>query len=47
MKILVVDDSFTMRRIIKNTLKRLKYENILEAEDGIDAWNVLTKNIDI
>jgi len=30
MKILVVDDRTTIRRIKKNTLKRLKFENILE-----------------
>ena len=32
LKLLVVDDSSTMRRIIKNTLQRLGYEDILEAE---------------
>lgn len=33
-KILVVDDFPTMRRIIKNLLKDLGYENVDEAEDG-------------
>ena len=42
MKVLVVDDSSTMRRIIKNTLQRLGYEDILEAEHGLDAWNQMT-----
>ena len=42
MKLLVVDDSSTMRRIIKNTLQRLGYEDILEAEHGVDAWNQMT-----
>jgi len=37
MKILVVDDSSTMRRIIKNTLARIGYEDIVEAENGVDA----------
>lgn len=41
MKLLVVDDSSTMRRIIKNTLQRLGYEDILEAEHGVEAWNLL------
>ncbi|RDU57477.1 chemotaxis response regulator CheY [Helicobacter sp. MIT 99-5507] len=41
MKLLVVDDSSTMRRIIKNTLQRLGYEDILEAEHGLQAWELL------
>ncbi len=34
-KILVVDDMSTMRRIIKNLLMQLGYKNIDEAEDGL------------
>lgn len=34
LKILVVDDFPTMRRIIRNLLKDLGYENVDEAEDG-------------
>ncbi len=37
LKILAVDDSPTMRRIIINTLKRAGYENVVEASDGKDA----------
>ena len=37
MKILAVDDSPTMRRIIINTLKRAGYEDVVEASDGKDA----------
>ncbi len=37
MKILAVDDSPTMRRIIVNTLKRAGYEDVTEASDGKDA----------
>lgn len=40
-KILVVDDFSTMRRIVKNILKQLGYENIEEAEDGAQAYNKL------
>ncbi|GAD19167.1 chemotaxis response regulator CheY [Helicobacter fennelliae] len=49
MKILVVDDSSTMRRIIKNTLQRLGYEDILEAEHGVQAWEILdsTQNVQV
>lgn len=36
-RILAVDDSPTMRRIIINTLKRAGYTDIVEATDGIDA----------
>ena len=43
MKLLVVDDSSTMRRIIKNTLQRLGYEDILEAEHGVEALEQLDK----
>ncbi len=34
MKILVVDDFATMRRIIKNILRQIGYKNIEEADDG-------------
>lgn len=36
-KILVVDDFSTMRRIVKNVLKQIGFENIDEAEDGAQA----------
>jgi two-component system chemotaxis response regulator CheY len=35
---LVVDDSSTMRRIIRNTLGRIGHKDVEEAEDGIFAW---------
>jgi two-component system chemotaxis response regulator CheY len=47
MKIMVADDSSTMRRIIKNTLTRMGHEDILEAEDGAIAWSIIDKNDDI
>jgi len=37
LKILAVDDSPTMRRIIINTLKRAGYNDVVEATDGKDA----------
>lgn len=40
-KFLVVDDSSTMRRIVTNTLARLNYKEVVQAEDGLDAWNKL------
>lgn len=41
MKILVVDDFSTMRRIIKNLLKDLGFTNIQEADDGTTALPML------
>jgi two-component system, chemotaxis family, chemotaxis protein CheY len=43
MRILVVDDFSTMRRINKNILKQLGFENVEEAEDGNDAFAKLQK----
>ena len=40
-KILLVDDFATMRKVIKNLLKQSGYNNIVEAEDGVDALKVL------
>jgi len=42
MKILAVDDSATMRRIIKNQLKQVGYDQVDEAENGVVALNLLT-----
>ena len=47
MKILTVDDFSTMRRIIRNILRQLGYNNIVEAEDGTSALQILQQdNID-
>ncbi len=40
-KILIVDDFSTMRRIIKNLLRDLGYNNTFEADDGSTAWPML------
>lgn len=40
-KILIVDDFPTMRRIVKNLLKDLGFENVDEAEDGVMAMQKL------
>jgi two-component system chemotaxis response regulator CheY len=40
-KILIVDDFATMRRILKNILKQLGFKNLVEADDGTTAWELL------
>lgn len=40
-KILIVDDFATMRRILKNILKQLGFRNLVEADDGTTAWEIL------
>ncbi|MGL5048054.1 MAG: chemotaxis response regulator CheY [Shewanella sp.] len=43
MKILIVDDFSTMRRIIKNLLRDLGFNNTQEADDGSTALPMLKK----
>jgi two-component system chemotaxis response regulator CheY len=46
MKLLIVDDSSTMRRIIGNVVQQLGVgkDDFDEAEDGVKAWEQLEKN---
>ena len=41
MKILIVDDFASMRRIIKGSLHKIGYTNVIEAEDGDKALKKL------
>jgi len=43
MKILVVDDFSTMRRIVKNILRQLNFVTIIESDDGSTAREVLQR----
>jgi len=47
MKVLVVDDFPTMRRITKTLMKQLGYSNMIEAEDGKQALQMLQKDSSI
>ncbi len=49
MRFITVDDSSTMRRIIKNTIKRIGYgDDVLEAENGKEALEILnTTPVDV
>ncbi len=44
MKFLVVDDSPTMRRILCNTLNEIGYDDLDEAEDGVQALTKLNRD---
>jgi two-component system chemotaxis response regulator CheY len=43
MKVLIVDDFATMRKIVKNILTQLGFKTFLEADDGSVAWEMLQK----
>lgn len=48
MTVLVVDDFSTMRRIVRNVLRELDFKNIVEADDGTSAVEVLrSQKIDL
>jgi two-component system, chemotaxis family, chemotaxis protein CheY len=45
MKVLVVDDSPTMRRIVINALQRIGYADTVEAPDGLTALGKLNSAV--
>jgi len=48
MKILVVDDFATMRKIIRGLLRDSGFTNVEEADDGLTAWPILQQgNFDL
>lgn len=47
MKILVVDDFPTMRRIVKTLMKQNGFTNFVEAEDGAMAYEILKQDPNI
>jgi two-component system, chemotaxis family, chemotaxis protein CheY len=47
-KVLIVDDFATMRKVVRNLLKQSGYEDIVEAEDGVMALKILkSQKIDV
>jgi len=47
LKILVVDDFPTMRKIVRQVLRQLGYNDVQEAEDGESALKILRQKPDI
>ncbi len=43
MRVLIVDDFATMRRIVKNIMTQLGFKNFIEADDGSVGWELLQK----
>lgn len=41
MKVIVIDDMMTMRKIITKMLKNMGFTNIQEADDGATAWPMI------
>ncbi len=44
MKVLVVDDFATMRKIVRNILKQIGFTNIIEADDGANALSIIKED---
>lgn len=47
MRVMIVDDSVTMRKIAKNQFNKLGVEDIVEANDGEEALKLLALNMPI
>ncbi len=47
MRVLLVDDSRTMRKILQNHLKKMGITDFFEASDGREAIQVLSNNLSI
>jgi two-component system chemotaxis response regulator CheY len=43
MRVMIVDDFATMRRIVRNILAQLGFKSFIEADDGSVAWEILQK----
>ncbi len=45
-KVLIVDDMTTMRKLTKKSLMNMGFSVFVEASDGQDAWGKLNENVD-
>ena len=43
MRVLIVDDFSTMRRIVRNSLRQLGLNNVVDADDGTTAWDTINR----
>ena len=43
MRVLIVDDFSTMRCIVRNILRQLGFNNVVEADDGTTAWDTINR----
>ena len=43
LRVLIVDDFSTMRRIVRNILRQLGFNNVVEADDGTTAWDTINR----
>ena len=47
LKVLIVDDMLTMRKIVTKSCRDLGFKNFVEAADGALAWKTLNENPDV
>lgn len=40
-RVLIVDDMASIRDLVRNQLKTMNFNEIMEAEDGIQAWTII------
>ena len=45
LRVLVVDDMMTMRKIVSKNLKAIGFTDLIEADDGIPAWKILEEQL--
>ncbi len=41
MRVLIIDDQATIRKILRSFLRHLEFSNIVEADNGIRAWEII------